>query len=201
MDKICCIVNFEGFNFDNKFLVREFGWINIDTGKIGVNRFNLRPFSTGLTPKESSTIRFTENKLHGLSFCPARGENTISLDLLDAKVTEVYEKCKSQDKCVVAYKGGGKTKRDILERLKIPFKNIEDFGCPKYTELVKYHVRDSCGFHQRNLPCSISQVCAYKAWLLDNMHELMKRKEFCPENCSSDEDWGDADEDDDSDVI
>lgn len=172
MDKICCIVDFQGFKVNRKFLVREFGWINMETGETGIYKFSL-PLRD-ISSKDRSTISYNENNFHGLSYGPASGDGAIDIKHLDSKVMEVHNKCKRGDVDIVAFKG--LEKKDILTRLKIPFRNLEEFGCPKYDNLKKYHKPNSCGFHKNNLPCSVSVVDAYRSWIRDNISEIMERR-------------------------
>jgi len=173
MDNICCIISFEGFLVGGKYLVREMGWVNVRTGKSDSIRFNLQPYYSKMcqNSKDKSGVAYITNRISGLSFKPASGEHTIDLDLLDSKILEIYNSCKSDDKDTVAFKGG-QVEQDVLKRLGIPYENLEDFGCSKYKELKENHMTTTCGFHMKGLPCPLDKVIAFKAWVLNHMDEF-----------------------------
>ncbi|XP_042913686.1 uncharacterized protein [Parasteatoda tepidariorum] len=162
MDRICCIVDFEGFWVNSTFLAREIGWINISTGMSGTVRFDLRGYQRSL-PDLMNCDYITEN-ISGLTFEPMLGEPTISPHLLDGKIREIYSNCRTPYKHVIAYKGGH-VEKDVLERLGIPCINLELFNCPKFEQISRGNYQ-TCGFHKYNGHCPLAEVHAFRAWML-----------------------------------
>nr|XP_015906029.1 uncharacterized protein LOC107438300 [Parasteatoda tepidariorum] len=166
MDRVCCIVDFEGFKVNNQFLVRELGWIDMENAEKDSVRFDLRGYHRSLQDIEN--CNYITSKVSGLTFKPMRGEETTSPQLLDFKLREIYDFCKTSKKNVIAYLGG-KTERNILSHLGIPCINLDAYCCPKSDRQVSFYplyIYPACGNHKYNGHCPFSEVQALRAWVL-----------------------------------
>lgn len=76
-----------------------------------------------------------------------------------------YNQVKSEDNNVVGFKGGG-CEKELLQKLNIPFLNLETIGCPKYDHLTGNKFKNlSCTYLRlRALHCPVSEVSAFKCW-------------------------------------
>lgn len=108
MEKICCIIDFDGFHVGGEFLVREFGYIGTDQNSNANSiKFDLRPYKKDLQPSDWKTVRFVTKHITGLPLTPVDDENAVPLNCLDSKVTAVYQLFKTPKRNAVAYKGKG----------------------------------------------------------------------------------------------
>lgn len=166
-DRICGIIDLDGFHVEDEFLVREFGYISMKW-KVGKSkRYDLSPYGHRLSKQDLKTIRYVKNNVTGLTFKPMLGELFYDLDDLDDHVVDFYESCKTSSRKVLAYKGGH-VEQDLLDDLEIPSENLEIYGCPKFSELqCEKYDRINCGYHIEDLHCPRSEVTSFKDWLCD----------------------------------
>ena len=80
-----------------------------------------------LCEKDKTNVKFLQKHVHGLSL---GDENDLNKDMLDVIVKKFYTAYKTDNKSVLAYKGGS-IEKDLLAKLNIPSVNLELFGCPK----------------------------------------------------------------------
>ncbi|GBL85504.1 hypothetical protein AVEN_34668-1 [Araneus ventricosus] len=168
MDEVCCIIDFDGFQVADQFLVREFGYIDINSSTGNSIRFDLRPYEKDITPTEWRRIAYVTKQITGLPFHPKENEETAPLRLLKCKVIAVHNLYRTGDKTVVAYKGGN-VEKDLLQRLSIPYLNLEDYGCPKFDILKNQQTYENCGYHIKAKHCSQAEVTAFRNWMLENI--------------------------------
>lgn len=163
--KICGIIDFAGSRYNGMFLVREVGYIGLGRSvkKAKGEVFDYKPymlsFADAPSPKKART-----------SAPPPPPQMEVSdLRDLDRHILDFYEKVKTKVKNVVAFKGG-ECEKEVLERLGIPFKNLEDLGCPKYNEMDTKKFRSfACKYHKnKDLHCPVAEVAAFKTWLLEH---------------------------------
>lgn len=172
LNRICGIIDFDGFHVGREFLVREFGFIAMKrSSRIGKSkRYDLRPFSHLITERNARTIRYVTDKILGLPFHPLRGEYVYALEDLDDHILDFYERCKTPRRKVIAYKGG-EVEKERLDDLEIPSVNLEIYGCPPFNELQNRRYDEiSCGYHKRYLHCPRAEVTAFKDWICENYY-------------------------------
>ncbi|GBN91246.1 hypothetical protein AVEN_243958-1 [Araneus ventricosus] len=168
MDQVCCVIDFDGFRVSGQFLVREFGYIGINSSTGSSVRFDLRPYEEDISRSEWKTIDYVTKHITGLPFHPMENEETAPLRLLKCKVIAVHDLYRTDDKNVVAYKGGN-VEKDLLQQLNIPYLNLEDYGCPKFDILKNQQTYENCGYHIRDKHCPLAEVTAFRNWMLENI--------------------------------
>ena len=167
VNKICGIIDFDGFNVRGEFLVREFGYISMKpTWRKGKSkRYDLRPYSYLITKKDSRCIHYVVNNIFGMPFRPFLGEYVHKLENLDYHVVDFYESCRSSYRNILGYKGG-QIEKEWLDGLGIPSVNLEIYGCPKFNDLhCEKYDKISCGYHIKNLHCPRAEVTAFRDWI------------------------------------
>ena len=145
LDKVCVVIDMEGFKVCKKFVVRELGWC--DYRGVECEAFQYRPklpFSA-LTPQDQRAARYLKRSVHGLSYYPRTWE-AHEVDDVCKDVVNVYMRHKSQQRQYVGYKGGHYEK-DLLRNLHIPSFNLELAGCPRFDQMPRLCTMASCGEH------------------------------------------------------
>ncbi len=135
-------------------------------------RFILTLCYEELCEKDKTNVKFLQKHVHGLTL---GNENDLNKDMLDVIVKKFYDAYKTDNKSVLAYKGGS-IEKDLLAKLNIPSVNLELFGCPKAKNIFPEMVwLESCGEHnllkdKRNTHehCPKVEVEAYLYWLTKN---------------------------------
>lgn len=190
IDKICCIIDFDGFSFrsyidrstfSSEFLIREIGFIRIDPefGDFLAQsyRFDLSFYDFSHCPDATATINHQIRHITGLPLKPQVGEKVHDYSTVRACIRTIYDICRTPERDIVAFKGGDKEKM-YLDELGIPNLDLSQYGCPKYKELVKRNLVQShlidCGFHRKIddeagvIHCPRAEVTAFKDWLCLN---------------------------------
>ncbi len=146
-DKVCMILDLEGFVLDKTFHVRELGYYTWQD-KFGRRAFYIRTLWCQLSPWDRRTVSFVKHRVHGLTYQPRKEEKSDEYYRVEEVMRELYEETVTPERTVVGYKGGH-VERDTLNRLNIPGMNLELYGCPKYEVLKETIVEPlpSCGFH------------------------------------------------------
>ena len=178
MERICLIVDFDGFQFrDQPFLVRELGFVAMDSDDCGLESFDLSVVPLA-DERDLSTVRYLRKCVHGLPYHPKFDERARPLDYLDECLLELYDRYRTDSRDLVAYKGGCCEKLK-LEELNLPSVNLEVFGCPKFDHLVRVYGCDqstTCDLHDPGLGgkifhCSLAEVKAFKRWVSERLRE------------------------------
>lgn len=172
LTNICLIIDLDGFTINKIFRVREMGFCSITKQTYGSFRFNLSHLLNEMNETDWKTVCYLQHNLHGLTLEPHPEEQ----DCLKEKdinkiILQLYEKSKTAEKYVVGYKGGT-FERDLLEKLQIPYLNLEDFGCPKFEHLSEPQMKD-CGFHIKihNVHCPMKECVAFAYWLYEKLQK------------------------------
>ena len=81
----------------------------------------------------------------------------------------MWEQFNTPTQCVVAYKEGT-LENTFLTQLKIPFVNLEEYGCPKLDYLPDtYYPLVNCGCHfNLSFHCSMAECNAFMRWFNKN---------------------------------
>jgi hypothetical protein len=166
-DNLCLVIDLEGFFVQKKFQVREMGYYCWN-GQFGRHAFFQPGRFEDLSLKDKKTVNFTTRKIHGLTYQPQYGERAYEQDGVDIVFLRLYNRYKTEQRTVVAYKGGH-VEKDLLNKLNIPNINLETEGCPKYDKLRQTIVEPlaSCGFHfNDNIHhCPMTECHAFWSWL------------------------------------
>ena len=101
-----------------------------------------------LSHKDKKTVNCAKHKIHGLTYQPRYQERTYEQDQADIVLLRLCNQYKTEERTVVAYKGGH-VEKDLLNKLSISCLDLETWGCPKYEQLKQTIVEPlaSCGFH------------------------------------------------------
>ena len=83
-----------------------------------------------LSYKDKTTVTAKHN-IHRLTYQPRYQERAYEQDQADIVLLRLYSQFKTEKSSVVAYKGGH-VEKDLLNKLNIPFLDLETWGCPKY---------------------------------------------------------------------
>ena len=180
LEQICLVIDFDGFMFGKKFLVREMGYCSLISTR-AVNdsiRFDLTKYWNELTERDKKTNLYITRNIHGLSFRPFYKEHDcFPEEYLTYFLENLYRTIRGEDnsQLIVAYKGGIHEKR-ILDELNIPSINLEKFGCPKYDNLLSSydlnHLPVTCGYHSKltkrntfTAHCAKSECLVFAQWI------------------------------------
>lgn len=168
---LCAILDLSGSRYNGVFLVREMAIVGMnETLDTAVSEiFDFHPFM--LAFKENAPVATTpaakKRKLSDLETQSpsATSENAVhDLNKLNERLMFYYNKVKTEDNKVVGFKGGD-CEKELLQKLNIPFLNLEAIGCPKYDNLTDKFKNLSCTYHRlRGIHCPVSEVSAFKCW-------------------------------------
>lgn len=184
MERICLIVDFDGFQLKGRpFLVRELGYVSTTSNDCGVASFDLS--GVPVYPEDLPTVRYVRRFIHGLPFHPKFDEHARPYDTLDDYILQLYHRYKTSSRDLVAYKGGS-CERIKLQQLGVPSVNLEAFGCPKYDVLLqddddRTGEEHCCRLHDRSyggkvFHCALAEVKAFKRWLLRTIEEEQRQR-------------------------
>ena len=181
MERVCIILDLEGFTVNKIFYVREVGSFNWKGDSTSVKFTMPLPFRE-LSAKDKRSATYLTQKLHGLPFDSRPKEHAQPQDSVDEHVLRLYRESKTLQLDAVAFKGGH-AERDILERLKIPYVDLEEYGCPKVEKLLVHDTLGEnigCGEHRGRVHCSTRECWIFWWWMMDNQDA---RRAKSPRNC------------------
>jgi len=166
-DNLCLVIDLEGFFVQKKFQVREMGYYSWNE-HFGRYAFFQPTTLKDLSHKDKKTVNFTKHKIHGLTYQPRYRERAYKQDQVHDVLLRLYNQYKTEERTVVAYKGGH-VEKDCLDKLNIPNINLERLGCPK-TEQLNHTIVEplaSCGFHLNETihHCPMTECHAFWLWL------------------------------------
>ena len=165
MSDICCCIDLDGFRVQGTFVTRELGWCDREAKRVGCFHYTHAIKYSSLTDKDRRTVEYMRDSVTGLPFYPGPREHSLgvhSQDQVKEDIVFIWNKCQSPHAFTVAYKGGT-LEKTILEQLRIPSVNLEDFGCPKYCNLPLH--LPTCGCHKNSrYHCSMSECYAFMSW-------------------------------------
>lgn len=170
LQRICLIIDFDGFDIGGKFSTREFGGVALTHPRNSLpfsHYFSVEKPIKDYSEKDWKTICYTARKVHGLSLFPRRQENASSQDWLPVILKQVWDSCKTPECDLVAYKGGH-YERDMLSALNIPHFNLENAGCPKadcLPPLEMYACEHHLCAHHLKFHCPREEVAQFRDWV------------------------------------
>ena len=150
-DELCLIIDLEGFTIQGEFQVRELGYYSWQ-GDRGGCFFDVTVPYRKLNKRDRSTVALVTQHVSGLPYRPSPKERPVFHRRdLKREIRRLYREFSTDVRRVVGFKGGH-FEKDILVALKIPYKNIEEWGCPRYDE-IRHSVIDTsndvgCGCHK-----------------------------------------------------
>ena len=163
MDQITLIIDLEGFCLSSGFIVRELGWCTIQ-GENDSQHFYSRLRYKELNYKDRRTVNYVYKHIHGLGFEAAYREAALPQRDVEGVIRALYRGG------LVAYKGGH-LEKDLLDKMGLPWVNLEEFGCPKADVLWSKTDNDgaSCGCHKKDLfkmvHCPKQETFLFFQWL------------------------------------
>ena len=167
-EKVCMVVDLEGFFVKKKFQIRELGYYAW-TGDHGRYAFYAKTPWHDLSVDDKRVVSYQKYNINGLTYEPMKEERGYESEEHEEVMKELYDKFKQGKRTVVAYKGGH-VERDLLNKLNIPNVNLELYACPKYENLQSSIVEPlpSCGFHfnHKNAHCSMVECHAFWLWMI-----------------------------------
>ena len=180
LERICLIMDMEGF-FLPKFYCRELGYSN-HLGGCGSKHYSLPMKYEELAPIQQKQAAFVTRRIHGLPFTPTHFEDAHTQERLRQDVVDLYTLNMTTEKPTIAYKGGH-IEKDLLKELELaPFVDLEDFGCPKVTDLVHHGFGQEvwdCGLHQGmgTAHCAMAECQILRDWVNFKINQLKKNNE------------------------
>ena len=156
MKRVSMVLDFEGFTVGKRFYVREVGSFNW-RGDATHTKFKMPMRLNQLSKKDRASASYVTRKIHGLGFDTTSGENAQPQGSVADHVKALYNDSRAPELDVVAFKGGH-VERDLLQRLNIPFLDLEEYGCPKMYRLMRFGGENmGCGEHRGLLHCSMME--------------------------------------------
>ena len=165
MDKICAVVDAQGFYIRNQFLAREVAFVSDTLSHC--QEFNPNIKWGELNLKESKTVRVTRARVHGFSLNAYRNKLNIvpESSLMIHYIQQFHKLLASEEK---PYFGVKNIKlKEVLENAGIPVCDLglPEFGMPSVTKIEKMYNSDwICAYHTE----ADAQRCAlrkcYNLW-------------------------------------
>lgn len=168
MEKICLVIDFDGFHIRDKFHVREFGFTSVPDCEYGSIKFNLKHLVDKMNNKDWKTVNYVKYNISGLTLKPRHMEHCLEEEDLEKRLLQLYDNYKTAERDVIAYKGGN-VEEYILKKLNIPYLDLQNLGCPKYDILPPVPIED-CGFHlqisNKAFHCPMQETFAFALWVI-----------------------------------
>ena len=111
-DRLCLVIDLEGFFVQKKFQVREMGYYSWNE-HFGRHAFFQPATLRDLSHEDKKTVNFAKHKIHGLIYQPRYQERAYEHDEVDIVLLRLYNQYKTEERTVVAYKGGH-VEKDLL---------------------------------------------------------------------------------------
>lgn len=162
MDRVCLILDLEGYFVQKKFYARELGWTTWQ-GQSGARHYQLPLRWATLCPKDRLTAQYVYHTIHGLPFEADPGEKAQPLENLKGHVLDLYAQARAPDRDLVGYKGGH-IEKDLLRDLDLPAIDLEQVGCPKFDTLETLSMMPDCGHHRFKRHCAMVESRTFWQW-------------------------------------
>ena len=158
LDKVCLVIDLEGFCLGDQFLPRELGWCDWTGQHRGSIHYKPSVPWHDLSPKDQRTAYDCTTHIHGLAYYP---QNLYHLaHELKTDAQHLYQQHKTSERSLVAYKGS-LIQRRWLTSWGMPHVDLEPLGCPKFKDLPRLSSVGSCGQHEHPLQLHCPQVECY----------------------------------------
>ena len=164
------ILDLDGFEINGEFFCKELGLMRVKDGYANSYLFEIPLRWEELDERTKRQCDFLMRKIHRLPFWVPDEVDAYDLGELRGIVMDFYTQNRVDDSSKLAFKGGWYEK-SLLTQLRIPFLNLEDFGCPKAERLFnELGWLETCGNHLRGRDtykhCPKVEVEAYECWLI-----------------------------------
>lgn len=165
MDKICAVIDTQGFAFKDRFIAREIAIVSEYLTLC--QELNPQIYWKNLIEEDQAIVLYSTQRIHGLHFCPFNPREHAFLPNSN-KINELieiwYNLVKSPEKPVVAFKNTHL--RNIFIELEIPFIDLDD-KCNNFPSIKqlqdKYGDNYLCAYHKKPNPNSNLRLnCAYR---------------------------------------
>ena len=134
LDKVCLVIDLEGFCLGDQFLPRELGWCDWTGQHRGSIHYKPSVPWHDLSPKDQRTAYDCTTHIHGLAYYP---QNLYHLaHELKTDAQHLYQQHKTSERSLVAYKGS-LIQRRWLTSWGMPHVDLEPLGCPKFKDLPR----------------------------------------------------------------
>jgi hypothetical protein len=161
MDKVCCVIDAQGFTLNGSFYPREITIIS----KTSKQTFlcDVRKVFLTSNDKDKKTNEFIYNNILGINSSKDCGESGF------IKLYQLYREFIYKNKNIVAIKNV--QLKELLKKLNIPYIELEDYGCPAIDRLNEYYCYKACHFHKKSLMkkirCSEQKCELLWQWIKD----------------------------------
>ena len=163
MDKICAIVDLQGFQFKDRFVAREVAIVSDTISQC--QELNPQMNWRELPEDDRAVVLYTTRFKNGLHFCPFNPNEHCFLyksDEIGTILNIWYSMVSTLEKPFFGYKN--QQMGIILKELELPSVNLDDpiYIWPKYDEIQKnYGDSYVCAYHKKPAP-GIKLTCAYR---------------------------------------
>jgi len=170
INKICAIIDAQGFVKDGEFIPRELSLISHNFKQTLLCETNLKFVDMNI--KDRITNLYIANNMLGLSL-RSTNQNLYFNGTRDPiqLIYLMYENVRNDVKPYVGIKNP-----QLIELLKIwdiPYVNLSEYNCPKISSLKRHYGNKVCHFHNRFVPNRAKLKCAEEKcellwkWLID----------------------------------
>ena len=169
-DKICCVMDAQGFVKGKKFYPRELSILS-DTHKQTI-LCDTHLDRVDLTEKDRKTNNFLSNNILGMAMSPQDLDiKEATEDNAELMIVMLYDKVKTRRREVVAIKNYQLA--EILDDWGIPYVDLSRYHCPNFYRLKRLYGGNTCHFHERAVPDRSKLRCAEQKcenmwkWIID----------------------------------
>ena len=168
MDKICVVIDLEGFQVKSRggFQVRELGYCDWQRHHAGSYRYQLPGYLKDLPKQDQLTVKYVTQHVHGLPYRAFSREKARPADEIHEDVRGLYERHRTSERNVVGYKGGH-VERDLLNELNISSHDLEQDGCPPFCRMELLVGVEGCGHHKdpSTHHCALVECVHFANWM------------------------------------
>ena len=141
------IIDMDGFTIEKEFYCKELGILKVGDMAAHSYFFDIGINWLDLSAKDRKSCAFVMKHIHKLPFGVPSGVSALPLATLEDIVVKLYQETMQNENFLIAYKGGC-FEKDLLASRGIPSVNLERFGCPKASSIIKTMVwLETCGQH------------------------------------------------------
>ena len=169
MDKICAIIDAQGFIINGKFHIRELAFNEFDSPNVLNWEFDIPYNFEELNTKDKITNDYIMRNITGLPFQPQRDSKYMTFDKLRPFIGYLYQKTQTTQRKFFGIKS--QQIAEVLFDLDIPFILLGDI--PSVKRLQKYYKTTAfCTNHTENYEgkCAEQKVEHIRRWISDTQY-------------------------------
>jgi len=182
MDKICAVVDCQGFTFPDRFIGRELAVVSEYISQCQEIDPQLK--WQDLTAEEKSIVLYSTSERHGLHHYPFNSRNFCYLPYsseMGSIIKLWHEMIATEEKPLFAYKNHQLGK--ILLDNNIPCLDLDqpEYKFPKYADLQnRFGDNYLCAYHKRRKGTDARLICAYRkaAHIFREVNESVKQMDW-----------------------